>query len=249
MHFTYENYKLLIEILRGNGYVCTDYIQYDRFEKCVILRHDVDFNIEKAYEFAKFEYENGIKSTYFVLVSSEFYNLYSKRNRDILSSIQKMGHTIGLHYDEMAYEKDFGDIDKTKENIREEIRVLSSILGEKVDCFSYHRPSRSVLESYIEIENVINSYSKVFFEEFKYLSDSRMHWREPVVDIAENAKYEKLHVLTHPFWYFKEQKSIEDILRLFINEATTERFRHLNENFSNLQQIIKMNEYEVICKK
>ena len=44
----------------------------------MISRHDIDYSIEKAVELAALEAEENVKSTYFVLLSSEFYNLAAK---------------------------------------------------------------------------------------------------------------------------------------------------------------------------
>ena len=73
-----------------------------------ILRHDVDFSLEKAWEMACFEQENEIFSTYFVIVSCDNYNIFSRKKQKILRDILAYGHTIGLHFDETVYGKDMG---------------------------------------------------------------------------------------------------------------------------------------------
>ena len=39
------------------------------------------------------------------------------------------------------------------------------------------------------VPGMINGYGKVYFKEFKYLSDSRRWWREPVEEIIESGQY------------------------------------------------------------
>lgn len=239
MTFAFRGYEKLLDLLSENGYKITDYHNWEKYDKCVILRHDVDTDMQKALEMAELEYRHGVTSTYFVLLTSNFYNLYSCRNRKIVNEIQHMGHTVGLHFDEMAYPEDVGNADKVTENIKKEIKVLAEILERNVTAFSYHRPTKAILDTDIKIEGAINSYGNLFFRQFKYLSDSRMHWREPVLDIIKKNEYPQLQILTHPFWYYDEEKEIKEILYDFINRADIERYNNLNDNFTSLRDIIE----------
>lgn len=79
MKFTYDAYKNMILLLEEHGYTFCNYLNYKRYDKSVIMRHDVDNDLEKALKFSEIEYEMGISSTYFVLVTSNFYNIFSKK--------------------------------------------------------------------------------------------------------------------------------------------------------------------------
>ena len=68
LEFTYRAYQELIELLKKNNYEVCDYYNYKKFNKCVILRHDVDLSLEKALELAKLENSLGVYSTYYVLL-------------------------------------------------------------------------------------------------------------------------------------------------------------------------------------
>ncbi|MBO5424652.1 MAG: hypothetical protein J6A25_03980, partial [Lachnospiraceae bacterium] len=103
MKFTYDEYEKLVLLLREEQYVFCDYHSFDGLSKCVIMRHDVDMDLEKAVQLARLERTLGVKATYYVLISSDFYNIYSKRNIEMIKEIQSLGHTIGLHYDEQRY--------------------------------------------------------------------------------------------------------------------------------------------------
>lgn len=238
MTFTYDSYTGLLDLLEKNGYETTDYHNWEKYDKCVILRHDVDTDLQKTLEMAELEHRYGIKSTYFVLLTSNFYNPFSNKNREILNKIKGLGHTIGLHFDEAAYPYDAGNAEKVKQDIRKEISVLSEILGVEVVDFSYHRPTKAILDADIEIPGMINSYGILFFREFKYLSDSRMRWREPVEEIIQGGAFLRLQILTHPFWYCVTEKSMEKILGDFINGARAERYDDLNDNFTDLNDVI-----------
>lgn len=215
-----------------------NYHHWNEQDKCVILRHDVDNDMEQALSMARVEHAHGIASTYFVLLTSNFYNLFSERNRRILGRIHDMGHAVGLHFDETAYPKDIGNVDRVVLDIKKELDVLSDLVQENITAFSYHRPTKAILDADIKIEGAVNSYGNLFFRQFKYLSDSRRCWREPVMDIIQGMKYEHLHILTHPFWYHDEDRCIKETLSHFIKKARMERYDDLNENFTKLDEII-----------
>lgn len=100
MDFTLNGYQELLKLAISENYNIVFYEDLGVFNKEMIIRHDIDFSLEKALEIAQLEYNMGVKSTYFVLISSPFYNLYSDANSVIIKSILGYGHKIGLHFDE-----------------------------------------------------------------------------------------------------------------------------------------------------
>ena len=242
MIFTYDSYANLILILKKNGYNCTSYYNWDKFDKSVILRHDIDTSIEKAYKFAKLEESIGVKSTYFVLLTSNLYNPFTQKNLDFLKGILAAGHDIGLHFDEMAYPEIVGKSEKVIYQIQKESKQLSENLEIAVKTVSFHRPSKEILNENIEIPGLINSYGKVFFRELKYVSDSRRCWREPVIDIINKKQYNHIHILTHAFWYNDDDISAHDVVTKYVNEANMERYRCMCENISNFTEMMSSDE-------
>lgn len=237
MKFTYRAYRELLYLLRDNGYVFQDYHNYQESSRCVILRHDIDESIEIAQRMARLEQEEGVRSTYFVLLSGSFYNAASKRSLAGLRAIQQMGHEIGLHFDETAYGQPSAD--EMVQRIMKECGLLSELLETRVSTVSMHRPSKLALESDLQIPGVINSYGQTFFHDFKYLSDSRRRWREPVLEIIRSGEYERLHILTHAFWYHEQEESIAESVGSFIRNANRERYAEMKENMTNLEEIFR----------
>lgn len=184
----------------------------------------------------------GVKSTYFVLLTSDFYNIFSKNSIEKLHDIIKCGHEIGLHFDEMNYPELCGNIEAVCEKIQEEARILEKVTGKPVEAVSMHRPSREILEANLQIPGMINSYGQTFFHDFKYLSDSRRHWREPVEEIIRSEQYERLHILTHAFWYDEKEKDLHETVKLFINSANRQRYETYKENFTDLDSVMRINE-------
>ena len=138
-------------------------------------------------------------------------------------------------FDEVAY----GDTDVPVETlIRREADILSDILGTPVTTVSMHRPSKKTLESDLQIPGLVNSYGKTFFRDFKYLSDSRCRWREPVMDIIQSEEYARLHILTHAIWYHDEAQGIEATVKNFILSGNRERYIQMMNNITDLNSIV-----------
>ena len=236
MDFSYKSYSVLLDILAEKGYTICGYHDWQSHETPVILRHDVDLSPDKALEMAEFESSKGIKSTYFFLLSTDFYNPASLNNIRTITKIKNLGHEIGLHFDELKYPPPEGGKNLSFYVINE-TNILSSVLGFPITAVSMHRPSKMTLEADYSFKDAVNSYSKLFFSEFKYLSDSRRHWREPVMDIVKSGQYKKLHILTHPEWYGDASVSASEILTDFISKASDERRQYLNDNITNLEEL------------
>ena len=236
--FSYKGFEDLVIALRDANYAFVNYHTFENYHRCVIMRHDIDNSIEKAVKLAELEESFGVKSTYYVLVTSDFYNPASKKNRDCLRRILELGHEIGLHFDEMAYD----GLDDVVGAIIKEMRLLSDILSIPITTVSMHRPSQKTLEANYEIPGMINSYGKTFFNDFKYLSDSRRRWREPVLDIIKSGKYDRLHILTHAIWYNEVEEGIHDSILKFVTAANKERYYQEKENIKDIEAIIDFSE-------
>lgn len=240
MEFTHEGYRKLIRLLKNHKYVVCDYDDYCDKAKTVILRHDIDTSIDKALEFARLEAEEGVDATYFVLLSTDFYNVNSAQNISKLKEMQKMGARIGLHFDETKYAA------KTAEEmvsyILREKKIMETILEIPIKAVSMHRPSQWTLQQNLSITGMINSYSEEFFKNFKYVSDSRRHWREDVEAVIESDKFDRLHILTHAFWYNEQEKTARETILEFLNGAKRERFLSLAENIRDMEEFVQESE-------
>lgn len=242
MEFTYGSYCDLLEKLNIHGYEIATYKNWKEKKKCVILRHDIDNDLEKAVHLAEIEKLCEVKATYFILISSDFYNIFSRENLKKIYQIMEYGHEIGLHFDEMCYPELGGRIEKIRERIVWEAELLQKAIGVPVTTVSMHRPSKELLDANLQIPGIVNSYGKTFFHDFKYLSDSRRHWREPVEEIIEQETFDKLHILTHAFWYSEQEISLKDTILSFINSANKQRYNTLQLNIRELKAIMPWEE-------
>lgn len=242
MEFTYTAYRGLLSLLRRGGYAFTDYHNYQAQPRCVILRHDIDNSLPQALRLAELEAEEGVKSTWFVLLRTDFYNPASAASQQTLRRIRSLGHELGLHFDEMAYSREGGigsyASSSTEELIRHEAGILADICGCPITAVSMHRPSKATLEADLRISGMVNSYGQTFFHDFKYLSDSRRRWREPVEDIIRGGEHDRLHILTHAFWYHDQSEDIAASVGAFVRSANAERYEQMKENITDLPSIL-----------
>ncbi len=240
MRFTYEAYKELLEMIKNKGYVFTDYDNYKKVDKPCILRHDIDYSLEKAIMLAKLENNMNVHSTFFILVSSGFYNVFSKEIKEQIEELLILGHKLGLHFDETVYEQSEIDFEKYMiDRILYEKNLLESATGVDISAVSMHRPSKRFLETDLKIPGMLNSYSKEFFDDFKYVSDSRHRWREDIEEIVKHSSYKRLHVLTHAFWYNNKELSLKESLCQYLDNSKYSTWNYLDDNFSDLDTVVK----------
>jgi hypothetical protein len=236
LNFTYDSYEKMLSLLKDNKYQICNYENYLTSTHCVILRHDVDLSLEKALKFAKLEYKNKVQATYFILLSTGFYNIFDKKAYEIINWIRDLGHDIGLHFDEARYP--INSKEDLVHNVKKEIFLMSNALEMKIKTVSMHRPSKLILDGDVEFDHVINSYSHMFFNEFKYLSDSGMRWREDVLGIIRSNAYDRLHILTHPIWYGETEASKHERLYRFMGYQNGKTYDNMKDNISNLEEVL-----------
>jgi hypothetical protein len=77
--FTLGALERLLDRLRDGRVFATfrDTANGDLPSGFVLLRHDIDFSLEKALAFAEWEARRRIRATYFLLVDSNRYNLFA----------------------------------------------------------------------------------------------------------------------------------------------------------------------------
>ena len=157
MEFTYRAYRNLLNKIKDCGYYFAFYNNWINVTRSIILRHDIDYDVKKSVRLAEIENSEGVVSTYFVLVTSDFYNVFSKESYDGLMKILDYGHNIGLHFDEDRCPDCKGDAARVVDHIFYEAELLEQCIARKVSVVSMHRPSRALLEADVQIPRMINS--------------------------------------------------------------------------------------------
>ena len=231
-NFTLKHYEEICNIIAKSQYkVCFFNDCFLNFNNILVLRHDVDQSLEQSLKIAIIENRYDIKSTFFLWLKSPFYNIFEKKYTDIIYNIIKLGHQIGLHFDESAYKIE-SEIDLNK-FIEKETSLIRNYFNINIHAVSMHRPSRWILNNNIKFNNYINAYGKEFFEEFKYFSDSRRQWKEGCIckKIKTN-KYNKLHILIHPFWWIDKDISFNERMFDYIRDKANKLETDLENNIS-----------------
>jgi len=241
MNFTYDAYRGMVSLLRDMGYPIVGYREGLSMERCAVLRHDVDTTLDKAVQMAEVEAGIGVQSTYFILLTTELYNVASKSGRKAVERILDCGHDIGLHFDETLYPD--ANSEMLARNVKKEADTLAQLCGCEIETISMHRPSSRMLEGSFQVPGLINVYGKTFFKDYKYMSDSRRNWREPVLERISSGEYQRLHILTHPFWYGDTEADIHHTVSEFVNGANRERYNIFKGNIARLEEL--MGESEV----
>lgn len=109
MIFTYTHWKNFCESLKNKNIISVPACEVRENSDFLVLKHDVETNVKKAYKMAKIESGCGHRGSYYV----QAYLIKDKKNVLRLKKMQDMGHEISYHYDVM---------DSNKGNIENAIR-------------------------------------------------------------------------------------------------------------------------------
>ncbi len=249
--FSYENYQKMCDCIKKTGLLC-DYsdVLSKNLKEFILLRHDVEFSPERAYNLAKLENSLGIVSTYFFQVTNNAYNILSAHNLDMLRQISQMGHHVGLHF----HLNGMTDLNQISEQIKYEAKLLSRYLGFEIDRFSFHRPSALVLENNLKIDGLINAYAPEFFTYYredektppqlnvKYIADSKNTWQYtnpyPYPTEAFFEEYKQIQILCHPYTWTQTGYETLENLRTLIGEKREEFIQTLNNETKYVKEYI-----------
>ena len=229
-NFDLDSYGEIISKIKNLGYEIVFFEDLNLNDSHLILRHDVDVSLESALKMATFEASKNFYSTYFILLRSDIYNIYSSYSTKIIQEILSYGHKIGLHFDHSIYKnKDPDSLDRYCED---ECRAIEAWFGIDVNVISFHKPSKYLLS--LDKNNIagrINTYQSTYFKKIIYCSDSRGDWYygNPLNNLY-GKNNQAIQLLTHPIWWdtqskMSPEKTLERFalkkIKLFFNNLTT----------------------------
>jgi hypothetical protein len=221
--FSLEHYREICALLTSGGYrfvFYPDELLADPAAPAVLMRHDIDQSLEAAERLAQLERSLGVRATYFVWLTSPFYNCFDPEQRALLHRILGAGHEVGLHFDAMRLEG--CSEDRLEREIVEECALLERVVDRPVTVVSFHRPRPEVINRDFLTPGYTNAYGRRFTEQFKYMSDSGRNWREGCVcqRLRANTAPPRLHLLTHAFWWTGTGDTIAARGREFLAEKS-----------------------------
>jgi hypothetical protein len=215
LEFSLDGYCELLSAFKNTGYSFCGFEEIDsRLTEgypFVVLRHDIDMSLRPALEIARREYEQGVQATYFVLLSSPFYNIFSRSNAQIMLQIHQYGHQIATHIDLAAYDNDYVKAFK-------EVEILSKfypyINTQLVSLHSSCNLNQIPVESFQQLDKV---YGSAVRGDMAYVSDSTGRWRYGRPLDSEAFKTQKpIQLLTHPIWWIQEGETAKEKLELWL---------------------------------
>jgi hypothetical protein len=208
--FTFTKYRELCETIVESEYTTLTFTQYFSLknipEKFIILRHDVERQIEHALRMAKIENDLGIIATYYFRMKEDVFI------PKIIKEITEMGHEIGYHYE--VLDKAKGDFLRAIEIFEEELKKFRAIGEVKTICMHGNPLSNWVnkdLWTEYNFENfgiIGEPYLSMDYIKILYLTDTGRRWNskfsvKDVVDVNLNQSNEKI-------------KSTDDIINMII---------------------------------
>lgn len=201
-----STYRALLRLTKSQ-YTCLGFevLDHQTLPNCfAIVRHDVDMSPERALALARIEAEEGVRATYTILMTGEFYNPFEAQIRDQLKQISALGHDIGLHFD--AAWHGIENETQLEERILWETAMLNTLLsleGEKqVQMFSFHNTTPFTMACKERFYGGLrNAYAGVLQDHVQYTSDSNGYWIYRSWHALLNEKHDRIQVLTHPEWW------------------------------------------------
>lgn len=235
--FSYGHYREALEAALARGYAFAAFDEAPGRGACVLLRHDVDFSVERALPLARIEAELGLVSTFFVLPHGRE-NLFGAPALPLLREILGLGHRLGLHYD-LAFYAASGL--PPSQGLRREAAQLEAALGAPVRVAAEHNPGRAPGPPGFEPGPLLDAYAPAFTRDMKYLSDSCQHWREGCFcRFLDPERCPRVQVLVHPIWWSQEGRTADAALRAHTEgriAAAREDERRIREHYASLAHL------------
>ena len=182
MIFSYKKWAKFCAELRAKGLrsvpaCCVDALTHNY----IVLKHDVETNVKRAYEIARIEHQNGHSGSFYV----QAYLLDDEANIRLLKEMQDMGHEISYHHDVMDSCR--GDLQAAAEEF-EKNRVRFEFCGFQIRTVCQHgNPiverkgytsnrdffrSEYVQRKYPDISDIMVNYKQNYSTDYRYYSDA-----------------------------------------------------------------------------
>lgn len=196
--FYYKNWDRFCSWIEKSGIIsCTaEESLTESAKKFVVLKHDVECNVEKAHRLAVIENKHGIRGSYYV----QAYLLNTRGNVEILKRMQDLGHEISYHYDVLDanngdYAKAEKDFDKWMAKFHEIGFSFKTICqhGNPVKKRIGYTSNRDFFRNseikgrHEKLVDMVVDYSNYQKQPYSYISDAGYSWKH-ITDPENNDK-------------------------------------------------------------
>lgn len=149
--------------------------------KFVVLKHDIENTVPKAYKMAEIEHRYGHRGTYY----AHAYLLDNPQNVKLLQKMQEMGHEISYHYDVM--DSNHGNLDGAIKEFDANLKRFESLSFSVVTVCQHGNPvverigytsnrdffrNRRVQALYPDIADIMVDYKEKYHTDYTYYSDA-----------------------------------------------------------------------------
>ena len=199
--YSRESYGQLLREILENGYRVVDFagLDLESEERQVVLRHDVDFIPRLALDMAEIDSSCGINATFFFLVRSHAYNLFSRPTLEVLDAIARQAHAIGVHCALPSSPPDTeGDLVNL---VQQDVAIARLAFPRVAPLFSWHSAPPAFFKRWagLTVPGLVNAYDERYFSRIAYVSDSVA--RRSLADLREffrRGTHRKVQLLLHP---------------------------------------------------
>lgn len=205
--FTQKEYRRLLR-LTAERYACLGFeILESTFpspHRFAIIRHDIDMSPTQALAIAQIEADLGVRATYTILLTGEFYSPFEHSTRVLLQQIGELGHDLGLHFDASWHRIE--DEASLKEAITWETGILNGLLKlpdeKQVKMFSFHNTTPFTMACKAShYAGLRNAYAGYLQKNVQYISDSNGYWIHRSWEDLLEKEPDRIQILTHPDWW------------------------------------------------
>ena len=217
--FTFDAYGDILDELLAMGYktLCVrEHMRGAPDEPWILLRHDVEWGIERALAIAQMEHDRGMAATYY------FHGPHRRRVFDphTMRAIAEMGHEVGYHYETLDLSA--GDFEKAEKLFAEQLAEFHQH-GIQIDTVCMHGNPRIRKRGYLrnadlfkdrladlreKYELLGEAYYLSSTEDVSYVSDVGIRfgqgWGESskgFVEAIRRRRPRQVYLLTHPdYW-------------------------------------------------
>ena len=121
MTFTYKNWENFCKKLSDANMRSIPAKEVFGYEgKYIVLKHDVETKVKRAFKIAQIESKHGHKGSYYV----QAYLLKGEKSVRMLQKMQEMGHEITYHYDVLDSNK--GDFENAEQEYLKNVKLFES---------------------------------------------------------------------------------------------------------------------------
>lgn len=199
-----------------------------------LWRHDIDMSPHRACRLAEMEAERGLRTHYFVMFGSLFYNAFEPAVTRLLRRLPLLGHSVGLHF--CPTMQQVADLRGMEDALMREANALSVLIDAPVSSFTLHNPTAlaGVALNQLRHAALLNASAPALVGSFTYCSDSNGLWRHRRLDeVIGDASVSRLYALTHPEWWSPAAMSPRERIQRCIDGRAAQVGREYDEGLAN----------------